>query len=55
VRGWVQLSTLILASVFYWQAKEITRVVRWCRTEHEKLDLALLEHVSLIEWDNVIR
>ncbi len=46
--------TLILACVIYWQAKEISRVVRWCRPEDEKIDVTLLEHVSPIEWDNVI-
>ena len=48
--------TLILACVIYWQAKEISRVVRRCKPEvdQDKLDLALLEHVSPIEWDNVI-
>jgi TnpA family transposase len=46
--------TLILACVIYWQAKEISRVVRWCKPEEEKLDVALLERVSPIEWDNVI-
>ena len=46
--------TLILACVIYWQAKEISRVVRWCQPEDDKLDVALLEHVSPIEWDNVI-
>jgi TnpA family transposase len=45
--------TLILACVIYWQAKEISRVVRWCRPEEEKIDVTLLEHVSPIEWDNV--
>jgi TnpA family transposase len=48
--------TLILACVIYWQAKEISRVVRWCQPEadKDKIDIALLEHVSPIEWDNVI-
>jgi TnpA family transposase len=46
--------TLILACVIYWQAKEISRVVRRCQPEDEKIDVALLEHVSPIEWDNVI-
>ena len=46
--------TLILACVIDWPAKEISRVVRWCQPEDEKLDVALLEHVSPIEWDNVI-
>jgi TnpA family transposase len=46
--------TLILACVIYWQAKEISRVVRWCKPEDDKIDVALLEHISPIEWDNVI-
>jgi TnpA family transposase len=48
--------TLILACVIYWQAKEISRVVRWCqpKEDEEKIDVTLLEHVSPIEWDNVI-
>jgi TnpA family transposase/predicted transcriptional regulator len=48
--------TLILACVIYWQAKEISRVVRGCQpgADEEKIDIALLGHVSPIEWDNVI-
>ncbi len=48
--------TVILACVIYWQAKEISRVVRWCQLEdaEDKLDIALLERVSPIERDNVI-
>jgi TnpA family transposase len=48
--------TLIIACVIYWQAKEISRVMRWCQPGEgeEKIDVALLEHVSPIEWDNVI-
>ena len=46
--------TLILACIIYWQAKEITRVVRSCSLENEKIDLSLLEHVSPIEWNNII-
>ncbi|MGZ3317049.1 MAG: Tn3 family transposase, partial [Isosphaeraceae bacterium] len=38
--------TLILACVNYWQAKEISRVVRWCKPEDDKIDVALLEHIS---------
>jgi TnpA family transposase len=34
--------TLILACVIYWQAKEISRVVRWCKPEDDKIDVALL-------------
>jgi hypothetical protein len=42
--------------VIYWQAKEISRVVRWCQPEdvEDRIDITLLEHVSPIEWDNVI-
>jgi TnpA family transposase len=48
--------TLILACVIYWQAKEISRVVRWCqpKADKEKIDVKLLNHVSPIEWENVI-
>jgi hypothetical protein len=46
--------TLILACVIYWQAKETSRVVRWCQPEDDKIDVTLLEHVSPIEWDNVL-
>ena len=46
--------TLILACVIYWKAKEISRVVRWCKPEDDKIDIALLEHISPIESDNVI-
>ena len=46
--------TLILACVIYWQAKEISRVVRWCKPADGDIDVALLGHVSPIEWDNVI-
>ena len=30
------------------------RVVRWCKPENDKIDVVLLEHISPIEWDNVI-
>ena len=43
--------TLILACIIYWQAKEISRAVRDCGPE---IDVSMLEHVSPIEWDNVI-
>ncbi len=46
--------TLILASIIYWQAKEINRVVLECDPEGNKIDLKLLEHISPITWDNVI-
>jgi hypothetical protein len=34
--------------------KEISRVLRWRRPEDDTIDVALLGHVSPIEWDNVI-
>jgi hypothetical protein len=46
--------TLILACIIYWQAREIERVVSECCPEAEKIDISLLEHVSPIEWDNVL-
>lgn len=45
--------TLILACVIYWQAKEISRVVE-SREPDDAIDIALLAHISPIEWDNVI-
>ncbi len=46
--------TLILASIIYWQAKEINRVVIECDPEGNNIDLSLIEHISPITWDNVI-
>jgi hypothetical protein len=42
--------------VIFWQAEEISLVVRWHQPKEgeEKIDITLLEHVSPIEWDNVI-
>ena len=46
--------TLILASIVYWQAKEINRVVQTGDPEVAGVDLSLIEHISPIAWDNVI-
>lgn len=46
--------TLILACIVYWQAKEIGRVISECNPEGDGIDISLLEHVSPIEWDNVL-
>ena len=46
--------TLILACIIYWQAKQITRTVRSEAVAEEGIDATLLQHVSPIEWDNVI-
>jgi hypothetical protein len=52
---WEQMNTcscltLILACIVYWQA----RVLRQCDPAGNGIDLSLLEHVSPIEWDNVV-
>ncbi len=46
--------TLILACIVYWQAREIERVIAECNPEADGIDTSLLEHVSPIEWDNVV-
>lgn len=45
--------TLILASIIYWQAKEIHRVLIECTPDND-LNLNMLKHISPITWDNVI-
>jgi hypothetical protein len=37
-----------------WQASEISRVLSQCDPVANGIDLSLLEHVSPIEWDNVV-
>jgi TnpA family transposase len=44
---------LILASIVYWQAKEISRLLKNCEPETDGID-SLLSHVSPIGWDNVV-
>jgi len=46
--------TIILASIIYWQIKEINRVINEYKPGEAGIDLALLEHVSPIAWNNVI-
>ena len=46
--------TLILACIIYWQAQQITQTVRSEAVAEEGIDATLLQHVSPIEWDNVI-
>ncbi len=46
--------TLIIASIIYWQAKEMSRVIAECKPEEAGVNVELLEHVSPIEWSNVI-
>jgi TnpA family transposase len=56
---WEQMNTcscltLILACIVYRQAREISRVLSECDPDGNGIDLSLLEHVSPIEWDNVV-
>ena len=46
--------TLILACIIYWQAKEISRLMTYGQPEAHGIDPSVLEHVSPIEWDNVV-
>ena len=46
--------TLILACIIYWQAKEIGRVISECNPEEDGINTSLLEHISPIEWDNIL-
>ncbi|MGB3222268.1 MAG: Tn3 family transposase [Desulforhopalus sp.] len=46
--------TLILASIIYWQAREINRVVMECDPEGNGINLQLMQHISPITWDNII-
>lgn len=56
---WEQMNTcscltLILACIVYWQAREISRAISQGDPAPDGIDLQLLEHVSPIEWDNVV-
>jgi TnpA family transposase len=46
--------TLILACIIYWQAREIDRVLNECDPEGNGINVSLLEHISPIEWENVV-
>ncbi len=46
--------TLILASIIYWQAKEITRIIEMHSHELDEACLKMLPHISPVGWDNVI-
>jgi TnpA family transposase len=46
--------TLIMASIIYWQAKEINRVIHECDPDAAGVDLTLLEHISPVGWDNIL-
>ena len=46
--------TLIIACIIYWQAKEITHIIKTYGHELDEKCLMMLAHVSPIGWDNVI-
>jgi hypothetical protein len=43
-----------MSCIIYWQSKEITRVIKECNPELENINLAMIEHISPIEWENII-
>ena len=47
-------TTLLAACIIYWQAKEMSNAVRRGDPEADGIDVSLLQHVSPIEWDNVV-
>ncbi len=47
-------TTLIMAAIIYWQAREISKVIKKHYPEKAGIDLSLLAHVSPIGWSNVI-
>lgn len=47
-------TTLIMAAIIYWQAKEISHIVKWHNPEEAGIDLSMLAHISPIEWSNII-
>jgi TnpA family transposase len=47
-------TTLIMAAIIYWQAKEISRIVKEYSPEEAGIDISLLAHISPIEWSNVV-
>ncbi len=46
--------TLILACIIYWQAREIEKCISECHPEEEGIDISLLQHISPVEWENVV-
>ena len=44
----------IMATIIYWQAKEISRIVKEYNPEEAGIDISLLAHISPIEWSNVV-
>jgi hypothetical protein len=46
--------TLILACIVCWQSREIDRILTECDPEGSRINVLLLEHVSPIEWENIV-
>ena len=46
--------TVIMACIIYWQSKEIGRVIDECDPESSGINLSMIEHISPIEWENII-
>lgn len=45
---------MIMACVFYWQAKELDRLVNTVEFAEIGFDPDLVKHVSPVGWDNVV-
>ncbi|OZC01482.1 Tn3 family transposase [Rubricoccus marinus] len=45
--------TLVLASIIYWQIREIERVVAEAADDPDAPDFEMLRHVSPVQWENV--
>jgi TnpA family transposase len=45
---------ILIAAIIYWQAKEISKVIKENDPERAGVDISLLAHISPIEWTNVI-
>ena len=43
-----------MAAIIYWQAKEISKIVKEHNTGEAGIDLSMLAHISPIEWSNII-
>ncbi len=46
--------TLILACVIYWQAKELDQLVNSVEFKEMGFDPELIQHISSVDWDNVV-
>ena len=46
--------TLIMACIVYWQAKELTRVMKEYNPEEAGFNLELLANISPVGWGNII-